>query len=187
MGLQTMSLQTISSPGTPRARTRWHVARAHRTDQTLGVWGVRGSVPRARLPLSRDRGCGGGFIAALPTMLTCRGGGTGGRTGLRTRRDSAPRTGSTPALGNLTAIGRCAFAAHYLRNAGRVERLMVSLGHTSITTSLHHARPTDVVAHAVTRHVRSEDTLGWFAKLVPLFAQHWGGHGYANAGLTYIS
>lgn len=41
---------------------------------------------------------------------------------------------------------RYAFATHYLRNGGQVERLMVSLGHTSITMSLHYARMADVDA-----------------------------------------
>ncbi len=52
---------------------------------------------------------------------------------------------------------------------------------------LHQAlQLADVVAHAVMRHVRSDDTLGWFGQIEPLLARHFTTGSYRNAGLTFI-
>jgi hypothetical protein len=44
----------------------------------------------------------------------------------------------------------------------------------------------DLVAHAIMRHIKNEDSLGWFDKVEPFLAQHWNGMGHENAGLTFI-
>jgi len=52
---------------------------------------------------------------------------------------------------------------------------------------LHQAlQLTDVVAHAVYRHVRNDDPLGWFGRIEPLLARHWATGTPRNAGLTFI-
>ena len=53
---------------------------------------------------------------------------------------------------------------------------------------LHQAlQLADVTAHAVSRHVRKKDPLGWFKQVEPLLARHWTTGDSANAGLTYIT
>lgn len=44
----------------------------------------------------------------------------------------------------------------------------------------------DFVAHAVYRHVRSDDSLGWFPRIEPYLARHFSTGSAAHAGLSYI-
>ncbi len=57
----------------------------------------------------------------------------------------------------------------------------------SAKSHLHQSlQISDIFAHAIMRHIRNEDSLGWFGKVAPFLAQHWNTPGYENAGLTFI-